>query len=910
MRSRKSALGLLIGAGAVVACAGTLSWGQNRSNPGPQDAEIKFKVPAEPAYSPQEALAKFELDERFEIQLVASEPMVEEPVALAFAETGKLFVVEMRGYMHDVTRKGEDQPIGRVKLLEDVDGDGRMDKATVFVDGLVMPRAVMPLAGGVLIAEPPNLTHYRDTDGDGVADAKTVVFDDSARKGGPPEHMANEPTWAMDNWIYSAKWTKRYRYNGGKWISETTPLRGQWGIAQDDFGRLYYNYNPELLRADLVPAHYLSRNPNFTGGTGFNFQVCTDQTVWPIRQTPGVNRGYQAGVLRDDGTLRTATAACAPIIYRAELFPDEFRGNAFAAEPAGNLIKRLLLSEQDGVVRARPADAKQDFLASTDERFRPVDIAVGPDGAMYVADLYRGVLQHGIYLTHYLIRNIKERELESPLHLGRIWRIVPKGSNPRPVKMPAENVALVEMLTNGNGWVRDTAQRLLVERKDPKTVVALRRLLRTCPNAITRLHCLWTLEGMGSLERDTVLEALNDPDAKVRAAAVRLCEPHLVPATLPEVMPALAALAAKETAYDVKLQLALSLGPVQSPEAERVVHRVLSDRPDDALLRSSVMSGLRGRELETIERWAGTENAEAASASVLRDLATAVMNERRASRVTRLFDLAGKQKDATLLAFLEGMAGGPPGGGRRGGAAAAPPNLLGDAAEDGAGARGAGAPAGTAPAGTTPAGTTPAGTTPPTGAAAPGAGRANRFGARPVRLIYLDKEPAPLAAWLADTKTKSLAERVNARVAWPGKPGVAPPPVVRALTEPESALFEKGKAVYANTCVACHLPNGVGQDGLAPPLVDSEWVLGSPERVARIVMHGVAGPIRVNGVDFNMEMPGLATLTDEEIAAVVTYVRREWEHGADPVTVETVKRIRDAEGERGMWSAEELGKTR
>ena len=178
-------------------------------------------------------------------------------------------------------------------------------------------------------------------------------------------------------------------------------------------------------------------------------------------------------------------------------------------------------------------------------------------------------------------------------------------------------------------------------------------------------------------------------------------------------------------------------------------------------------------------------------------------------------------------------------------------------------------------------------------------------------MIYLDGEPAVLGGLLGDGTLKEVAARVDARVAWPGKPGVPPPPVVRPLNSEEQALFEKGKVVYANTCAACHQPTGVGQDGLAPPLVDSEWVLGPAERLPRIILHGLAGPITVNGIGFNLEMPALATLSDEEIAAVSTYVRREWEHDGDPIRPEMVKRIRAQHGEgQGMWTAEALGKVK
>src|SRR5258705_5192597 len=178
-----------------------------------------------------------------------------------------------------------------------------------------------------------------------------------------------------------------------------------------------------------------------------------DQTVWPSHPTPGVNRGYSPGTLRDDGTLKTVTATCGPGVYRADLFGPQFTGNVFIPEPSGNLIKRVILDEKDGMLRAQNAYDAREFWTSTDERFLPVNCYTGPDGALYVVDLYRGVLQHRAYLTNYLIKNIKERMLEQPVNRGRIWRVAPKGSKPVVVKVKAEPA----MLESANGWVRDCA---------------------------------------------------------------------------------------------------------------------------------------------------------------------------------------------------------------------------------------------------------------------------------------------------------------------------------------------------------------------------------------------------------------------------------------------------------------------
>ena len=176
-------------------------------------------------------------------------------------------------------------------------------------------------------------------------------------------------------------------------------------------------------------------------------------------------------------------------------------------------------------------------------------------------------------------------------------------------------------------------------------------------------------------------------------------------------------------------------------------------------------------------------------------------------------------------------------------------------------------------------------------------------------MIQLESRPeASIQLHAAATdRTKPLLVAIDARLAWPGKPGVPPPPKVIPLTPAQQALFEKGRSLYGQICVLCHQPNGVGQDGLAPPLVDSEWVLGSPERLARILLHGLSGPILVNDRSYRMEMPALPGLSDEDIAAVLTYIRREWEHNADAVSNQTVRKAREAsKGRIQPWTAEEL----
>lgn len=809
----------------------------NEKNAGPEKIELKFKLPPPTPLSWEEELRTFKIEKGFRVELVASEPLIESPIAVSFDDQGRLYVVEMRGYMHDLNGAGETEPTGRISLLEDTDGDGRMDKATPFLDKLVMPRAVMAVNGGVLIAESPNLFFCKDTDGDGKADVKEVVANDYGTLGGQPEHMANTPVWAMDNAVWSAGYSTRFKLRGGVWQKDTGLGRGQWGLCQDDYGRLYFNYNSDMLRADLLPTEAFTRNPLLRNASSINAKVAADQTLFPSHPTPGVNRGYDPKSLRADGTLTKPTGTCGALIYRGDAFPAAYRGNAFIPEPCANLVKRFTMSEKDGIVKATNTAKTTEFLTSTDERFRPVTAADGPDGALYIVDMYRGIIQHQSFLTHYLIANIKDRKLETPFNQGRIWRIVPDTKErPQPVKVSKD----AKMLTHANGWVRDTAQRLIVESSDASAIPALKDL-HASGSPLARLHALWTLDGLGAATPDLLRSALADKDAQIRAAAVRISGRDMAPDLI--------ALTTEKDAL-VLAHLAIKLTSFNLPDADTAVAKLLAENGKNALVREGALTGLRGR--------------EAAFAKLL----AAQLSKTNATQITPVIEalgtlLAAANKAGAFEDMLELAAAQPQGGAIQTAAIKGLATTGGDSKSKG-----------------------------------------------PLKLIWLDAEPATLKtlkAAMTDKAGAKLFSSVEARLAWPGKPGAPPPPKIVPLNEAQTALYEKGKTIYATLCAACHQPHGFGLDGLAPPLVDSEWVLGKAELPARIIMHGLAGPVKVGGRSFNLAMPPLPQLTDEDVAGVLTYIRREWEHNASPVDTKSVTAIRtQTKGRTAMWTEQEL----
>jgi mono/diheme cytochrome c family protein/glucose/arabinose dehydrogenase len=918
---------------------------------GDRGGEVQVaKVPAEiippaPALSAEEALKTFKLQDGFKIEIVASDPLIDNPVALQFGPDGRIWVLEMRGYMPNEKGEGESEPVGRIAVLEDTNGDGRMDKSTAFLEGLVMPRSFMLLRDGLLVAEPPMLWYYRDTNGDGKADQKTLMSDTYAVEANPllgtrmnVEHSANSLTWAMDNWIYSANYATRFRNTAGVWDKGTTVSRGQWGLTQDNYGRLFHNSNSDQLRVDLVQADYLGRNPNYPNAQGGNFRLGPNQVVWPGRMNPGVNRGYQDGQLRpSDWSLATFTGACAPMIYRGDLFPSSFLGNAFLCEPTGNLVRRNVLTEKDGVITAEnPYDAKQtEFLVSTDERFRPVNLYTGPDGAMYVVDMYHGIIQHRVYVTTYLLQQILSRDLQKNTHLGRIYRIVPATANaaaaPKPNLANATSAELVANLSHANGWWRDNAQRLLVERADLSVLPALRRLAASGPSPLGQIHALWTLDGLGHADQATIASALKATDPKVRVNAVRVSEALLKGTTAPAMLAALLPVA-RDPEVEVQRQVAYSLGEA-SGDVLSGLTTILQQNRENTLVRDAVLSSLGGKELEMIERLvadASWQTASPAATETLGVLARAVFLEGKSDRITRLLDLTAKQSGPTLwrqYALRDGMtgqiataaAGGRAGAGR--GGAAAGPGGGGRAGGPGAGGRGtstvvdnAGGPVAVDPTGRagTPVAAAAAGGRAATGggrAGGAGGGRGGRGGGAAAQPKKLTAEPAALAVMRqqnnADAAPKIAA--VDALLVWPGKPGVPTVEPVVPLTPDQELLFQSGAQVFATTCAACHQPDGKGRDGLAPALADSEWVNGSEERIIRIVLHGVRGAISVNGRTFQGEMTPLGALDDTQLAGALTYARRSWGHTASPISPAKVAEVRRAtSGRNGAWTEAEL----
>jgi putative membrane-bound dehydrogenase-like protein len=569
---------------------------------------IAFAMP--PPKSPEEALASFQMRPGFRIELVASEPVVVDPVYLDWGADGRLWVVEIRDYPLGMDGKGK--PGGVVKVLEDSNGDGRYDKATPFLVGVPFPTSVMPWRKGVLVAAAPDLFYAEDTDGDGRADVRKVLF--TGFNPGNQQHRFNGFEWGLDGWIYAANGDSGGRVKSvasGKVISisgrdvrfrpdtgeiEAVSAQTQYGRRRDDWGNWFGNNNPTWLWHVTLPEHYLRRNPRLAVKSVRHVLANYEDSTRVFPSSAPMVRPNQPW------SLNHVTSACSACPYRDDLFGPEFATSIFISEPVHNAIHREVLAREGAGFTSRraPGEEQSEFLSSTDNWFRPVTLKTGPDGALYIADMYRFVLEHPEWISPEMQARLDLRAGEDK---GRIYRIVPTPrrdelheSPLRQDKRPIPNLAklnsreLVAAMDSPNGWQRDTVQRLLYERGDKSATESLRRMLTVTHAPQVRLQALATLGLLGTLASETLIAALADPHPGVRCEAMRQSEAMAGEGAA--LFSAVAALASDgDTA--VRLQAAFSLG-AWPPEKSDPFLRELAARDDaDEILRIAVMSSLR-----------------------------------------------------------------------------------------------------------------------------------------------------------------------------------------------------------------------------------------------------------------------------------------------------------------------------
>ena len=543
-------------------------------------------------------LKTFEVEPGFRLELVASEPLVSDPIAMAFDEFGRLFVVEMRGYSED-----GDKSLGRVCVLEDTSGDGTFDKRSVYVDSLSWPTAVACYDGGIFVGAAPDIYYCKDRDGDGKADLVERVFTGFGRQN--VQGLLNSFQWGLDNRIHgstssnggSIKCVKvpthpTLSLRGRDFALDPKSLRmeptsggGQHGMTFDQWGEKFVCSNSDHIQHILIEDRYLARNPYYAAqrakrsiaADGPAADVFRRSRVEPWRivrtrlRVKGIVKGPIEGGGRAAGYFTSATGLT---IYRGDAFKPSYLGSAFVGDVGGNLIHRKAIEPHDLNLVAVRKEQDHEFIASNDIWFRPVQFANAPDGTLYVCDMYREVIEHPLSLPPVIKRHL---DLTSGRERGRIYRIVPDEFRHPSRLMPgqASREQLVSMLAHRNGWHRETAARLICERGDRSVAPLIEKLALTCERPFGVIRALHVLDTLERLSESTLLALLDSPHPRVREHAIRLSEPLLSqsPALRGKLLSLVSDSEVASKELRVQRQLALSLGGISiADRRERTRH--------------------------------------------------------------------------------------------------------------------------------------------------------------------------------------------------------------------------------------------------------------------------------------------------------------------------------------------------
>jgi len=584
-------------------------------------------IPPAPTLTVEQALLTMKIQQGFILENVAAEPLVASPVDIAFDPDGRIWVAEMLTFMPDLDGNNEEIPEGSIAVLEDSNGDGKVDKRTVLLDDVVLPRTVTTVKGGILYADHKKLYFAEVLAGDKLG--LHEVVDPTYAEEGTVEHKPNSMLYNLDNWYYNTKSNRKYRVLGlnaaipknakeiyrnkyWKMVVAITERRGQWGLSSDDYGRLYHNGNSSPAQGEYLRPGTLMKNPGFKNSVTAN-NIGTKR-VYPIRINPGVNRAYLPNSLvasgPNKGKLAKFTAASGNQLYRGDQFPEDFYGVSFTPEPAANLISARKVLELEGILEGVELYPQGELLASTDERFRPVNLNTAPDGSLYIVDMYHGIIQHKEFLTTYLRDQYESRGLDkNNLSMGRIYRLRWEdnslGEQPKmSTQKPAEWVV---NLSHKNAWWRDMSRQLIVQKGDLSVVPLIQRLVSKSDDHKVRINALWTLEGLGVLDLETIQVGLLDNNPKVKSSALELSS--RLPVSDHKVI-AEHLLKLTSNSYEVGLQVALVAGEIKAPESLLALKKVLVNYGDKPWIKEAAISGLTGREAEFKALLTNFDNSE------------------------------------------------------------------------------------------------------------------------------------------------------------------------------------------------------------------------------------------------------------------------------------------------------------
>ena len=559
--------------------------------------------------TPEEELETFELAPGYVAELVAAEPQVQEPVLTVWDGNGAMYVAEMRSYMQDENGTGtKTLRNGRIKKLVDLDGDGRMDKSTIFVDNLNLPRMILPLDDWIAVRETDTMdvVAYRDTGGDGIADESKMLYERGPySRNGPKtsvEHQDSGMLWNVDNQIYITYNMERYQFTDGTWRAEKQPGHWtQWGLTHDDYGKLFWIDNTNPLKSAQFHPKYWKTVHRLAKNLPAGDPVSLGKSYEPAftKATSICLTGDRGGQV---SAVRGFTSACGQSIYRGNKFPYDSRGAYFFCDPTIHVVRRAFVEYPKGKLMLRKAEPKgMEFLRSSDFNSRFINTAVGPDGCLYITDMYRGIIQDAPWYNDSNREFARKTGVNKHIQMGRIWRIRHEDHRPyqeKPQMLTESTEALVRHLQNPIGWWRDTAQKLILLRNDrEKAIPLLKGLFRFTQSTLPRIHALWTLDGMKALTPEIKREALSDRSPELRRAMVQIIEPHL-PQEIDLLLPL-----QKERDPRVAEQLIFTLGSIDDPKAEEMIQSLASNHlVDEGVMLATAVSLWGKRDLPLVQK--------------------------------------------------------------------------------------------------------------------------------------------------------------------------------------------------------------------------------------------------------------------------------------------------------------------
>ena len=638
--------------------------------------------------SPEESMKTFQFAENFKAEIFAAEPLVIDPVDMEFDEEGNAYVVSMIDAYKPDSVKGKDKII----MLKDLNNDGRADTAIVFADNLREATSVLPWKGGLLIAAAPNILYYKDTTGDGRADLKEILF--SGFFTGNEEAQITNLRFGIDNWIYANNTGQAgevhfsenpggpalqmrgsdFRFRLDRKQYELTTGAGQFGLALDDWGHRFFTTNSIHIQQAVAPKRYLTRNPflpsglksgavNISDHDPIMFQI-SETPYWRQERTDRRNKEYQENKLdRVEYARDHFTGASGGTFYGGDAFPEEYYGNIFTTDVAGNLLHRDMLVESDSepyyVAKQGEQEKKKEFMATTDTWFRPANFSVGPDGYLYVIDMYRQHIETPLSIPEDLQTDM---DMNAGNTMGRIYRIVPANDNKaKSVKADLKNASaaqLVETLSHKNRWWRTTAQRLLLERQDKSVIPMVKTLFAESSDPRTRLHVLYVLEGMDALDAGIVKEALMDPSPGVRENAAILAEKF--PACLSQLQQLV-----EDNSIRVAYQATLSLGEFKDKGIIPWLAKSVVLHGKSKWFRAAVLSSDAGSSIELLDALSNSNFADKAAdwkTDFYKELAETIGARNQKAQVAALLQQSGQNTITKLpnaqAAIVKGLSAG------------------------------------------------------------------------------------------------------------------------------------------------------------------------------------------------------------------------------------------------------------